>query len=290
MEKNYTPFEELNVFDGFMFNELTNQEDKEKAADFCRIILEPIVNRRIQKVEVVCQKIIQGTNQKHHGIRMDAYIHEYPDENVKENGVDVVIEPTIYDIEPNSYIEPYVGKRSRYYHSMIDKQFLESGMKYDKLENTYVIFILNYDPFNRNRMLYTIKNSCVEEPDMPYEDGARTIFLYVYGKKNIPSKRLKDMLLFLVDSKDCNATDEGLVRMNNMMKSIKLNKKVGEHYMHTMMRESDLRAMGHEEGLEKGFSQGRQETLVDLVKDGLISIADAAKKLNISESDFKKLI
>ena len=47
------PLEELNAFDGFMFNELMNQEDREQAKDFCRTILEPIVNRKIGKIEVL---------------------------------------------------------------------------------------------------------------------------------------------------------------------------------------------------------------------------------------------
>ena len=45
----------------------------------------------------------------------------------------------------------------------------------------------------------------VEEPDMPYEDGDYTFFLYAYGTKDITSQELKDMLLFLVDSSEENA-------------------------------------------------------------------------------------
>ena len=59
-----------------------------------------------------------------------------------------------------------------------------------------------YDPFGYDRMLYTVKRCCVEEPDMPYEDGDYAFFLYAYGTKDITSQELKDMLLFLVDSSE----------------------------------------------------------------------------------------
>lgn len=37
-----------------------------------------------------------------------------------------------------------------------------------------MIFICNYDPFGYDRVKYTIRNMCVEEPEMPYDDGAQT--------------------------------------------------------------------------------------------------------------------
>ena len=55
------------------------------------------------------------------------------------------------------------------------------------------------------------------------------------------------MLLFLVDSKDENATDENLQRLNGMLKRLKANKRVGEQYMHTWMREQHIREEGAEE-------------------------------------------
>lgn len=35
-------------------------------------------------------------------------------------------------------------------------------------------------------MVYTIQNKCVEEPDMPYADGALSIFLYTRGTEGNP--------------------------------------------------------------------------------------------------------
>ena len=49
-------------------------------------------------------------------------------------------------------------------------------------------------------------------------------------------------------------------------------------------------AEGKEEDLAEGIAKGRLEQLVDLVKDGLIKVADAARKSGMSEEEFKLLL
>ena len=55
---------------------------------------------------------------------------------------------------------------------MIDRRSLKAGEHFGKMKKVYVIFICDYDPFGYDRALYTIKNRCLEEPTMPYEDDA----------------------------------------------------------------------------------------------------------------------
>ena len=54
------------------------------------------------------------------------------------------------------------------------------------------------------------------------------------------------------------------------------------------------RARGMEEGIAKGMEEGIAKgvlsSLVSLVKDGLISVSEAAKRADMSEEDFKKYL
>ena len=43
-------------------------------------------------------------------------------------------------------------------------------------------------------------------------------------------------------------------------------------------------------GFDKGFTKGIIETLVGLVKDNLLSIAEASKRANMTEEEFKKYL
>lgn len=49
-----------------------------------------------------------------------------------------------------------------------------------------------------------------------------------------------------------------------------------------------VREKGEAIGLEKGKAEGKINTIVELVMDGLLSIRDAAKKLGVSEEEFCK--
>ena len=42
------------------------------------------------------------------------------------------------------------------------------------------------------------------------------------------------------------------------------------------------------EGIEQGQKRGGWETLTELVKDGMISLRDAAKKAGMTEAEFRK--
>ena len=53
-----------------------------------------------------------------------------------------------------------------------------------------------------------------------------------------------------------------------------------------MAEEKQLAKMeGIEEGIEKGRAEGAITTIVGLIKDGILTIENGAKRLNISESE-----
>ena len=98
-------------------------------------------------------------------------------------------------------------------------------------------------------MIYTIKNSCVEEPDMEYEDGARTVFLYTHGEKTEGvSEGLKQLLTFMEKTQRENAVNEDLKTIQNMVEEIKKNQEVSIEYMKIHEREEMLQRIARSEG------------------------------------------
>ena len=47
-------------------------------------------------------------------------------------------------------------------------------------------------------------------------------------------------------------------------------------------------AKGREEGIKEGIKKGTVNVLISLVKDGILSISDAAKRADMSVAEFKK--
>lgn len=50
------------------------------------------------------------------------------------------------------------------------------------------------------------------------------------------------------------------------------------------------RREGKIEGQREGLRQGKIDALVDLIHDGLLSVSEAAKRLDMDESDFQKYL
>ncbi len=264
-KRKFRKLEELNLIDNFLFQQMLSQE--EDGEEFARILLSTILGKPIRKVKIIPQKNIQGSDTDLHGIRLDAYIKDVSDELIP-NLTDVEIVPDIYDIEPNNtYEKETLPKRMRYYHGLIDTQLLNSGSGYESLPNVVIIVILPYDPFNQNRMVYTIKNHCEEDNSIPYDDGARKIFLYTKGTVGNPSQALKDMLKYIEKSTDDNVTNQDIASIQQLVSKVKHKKEVGINYMKSWEMEKLARDEGYREGFDTGFSDGFNDGFSDGSKD-----------------------
>ncbi len=69
-----------------------------------------------------------------------------------------------FGIEIQTSIPPDLGKRTRYYQSMMDSDNLLKGQNYRELKESYVLFICLSDPFKQGLPVYTFKNTCEENP------------------------------------------------------------------------------------------------------------------------------
>lgn len=261
--------QELNLIDDFLFQQIISQEDT--GAEFVKLLLGTILGKTIRNVKIIPQKSALGIDTDHHGIRMDAYIEVYPDEmSAGQELLDAKVQPDIYDIEPsNSYEKKSLPKRMRYYHGLIDTQMLDSGVGYESLPDVVIIVILPYDPFGKNRMVYTIQNQCVEDPSMSYEDGATKIFLYTRGTEGKPSQELRDMLKYIEKTTNENVTNQTIETINNLVNKVKQNREVGINYMKSWEYEKMIRDEATREGLAEGRAQGIEEGLKQGLEQGI---------------------
>ena len=119
-------------------------------------------------------------------------------------------------------------------------------------------------------MVYTIKSCCVEEPDLVYEDGARTIFLYTKGIKGNPPAELQRLLQYLEDSREENAKDADLMAIHQMVQKVKHDREVSLEYMKIFERERLIREDGYASGKEDGYisgkEAGKEAELVEIIR------------------------
>ena len=177
----------------------------------------------------------------------------------------VELEPeALYDLEAENAKDKNkrqnLPKRARFYRAIVDGHSLASGEDYGTLKDVYIIIILPYDPFDRDRLIYTIRNMCQEDPSMPYEDGARTIFLYTKGKKGNISKELQELLHYMEDTEEKNAVNPSLQKIQKMVEKVKEDKGVLLEYMKVWEREQMIREEGMEAGIAVGKAEQEKET------------------------------
>ena len=259
---------DLNLIDNFLFSQVI--ENPVHAEMLAKEILTDIFEREFDNLKVTAQKELLPPLEKYHGIRMDAYIEENAAELSTAN---------IFDLEPETKRKrkKNLPRRSRFYHSKIDGFALASGADYIELKDVCVIFIVNFDPFGMERMIYTIRSRCVEEPEMEYDDGAATLFLYTRGTQGIVPEKLKNLLRYMDDTTVQNAVTPGLKRIQSVVDKIKLDPEIKEGYMdfaeYIEMEIKDARAEAREEGLaegrEEGLAEGREKGLAEGRKKGL---------------------
>jgi len=123
--------------------------------------------------------------------------------------------------------------------------------------SVYVIFICNYDPFGYDRVLYTIKNRCLEEPEMNYDDGAETIVLYTKGTKGTISEELRQLLNYMENTDQNNAVNEDLKDIQEMVDVVKRDGEVSLQYMKSFEHDQLMYAQGEAAGREDGLRAGR---------------------------------
>ena len=236
--------EELSLMDDFLFNAmLTHPETGEK---FTHTILKLLFNRDFKNLKVSAQKFYAGMNTDLRGARLDVCIEG---DCVDIDGEDI---PSVYDVEPDQNDKAKAiaafPKRSRFYHAIIDSRSLKSGEDFGKLKQVYVIFICNYDLFGYDRVWYTIKNRCLEEPEMDYEDGAVTIVLYTRGTKGKISEELRQFLNYMENTDQNNAVNDELKSIQRMVDAVKRDGEVSLRYMKSFEHDQLM----YERGIEQG--------------------------------------
>lgn len=247
---NETPkrkLEDLNMIDAFLFDKATTSV--QNAITISKVIIKRATGLDVENIVVETEKQISGMDLNKRGVRLDVYLTE-EDMNA---GKDIL---RLFDIEPNNYYEPDLPRRSRFYQSLIDSQLLPTDTPFRKLPDIFMIWILPYDPFGDDRMIYTVKNMVVENDQIVYNDGSTKLFLYTKGTKG-GSKELKDLLTYLEYTTVANAVDSDLKEIQKIVDNVKADSRERERFMTLQemiyYEKRDSREAGYQAGLIEGI-------------------------------------
>ena len=252
-KRNRKTLQELTFKDNFMFAAVMMDEENAKG------VLERALDIVIDHLDISYEKSIVY-NPEYKGIRLDVYLKD--DKN------------THFDVEMQIANKSIV-KRSRYYHSQIDMELLGAGLDYEKLPETYVIFICDFDPIGLKKYKYTIAQYIQEGEAFPYSDGSHTVFLSTVGEnENEVSDSLVNFLKYAgagFEESTKSYSDEFVSRLQKSVEKIKFDREFGRRYMlvEELMKDE----------YNAGKAEGEIEALVKVIVGFLSDLAPVSDNL-----------
>ena len=187
-------------------------------------------------------------------------------------------ENTYYNIEVQKTDNDNHQKRVRYNGSNIDTYVSEKGIRYEDLPDVYIIYISEFDTFNKGKTMYHINRS-IEETDDEVDNGYNEI--YVNAKIDDGSEVAELMKIFISADipynekfpKICNSIRalKEEKRSDNMCKIVEeyakeYAKEHAKEYLKEERLEAELglmnvilelkKGVSEEELIERGYEEG----------------------------------
>lgn len=265
---------DLNLMDRFLFAEAA--DDPEFMETLLTILIENDIH--LQQLPQTEKEVRSIASQRQ--IRMDVWA-------IDEDGV-------IYNAEPQQKNTHNLPKRSRYYQSLMDSALLQPGeVDYNKLNDLYIVIIASFDLFGKGLYQYTFRMNCEELPGIRLEEGVTRMFLNTKGTNRTGiTQELIDLLHYFEHTTDYVAEQSKSPRLRKLQQkvnAIKSSEDMGVKYMQAW----EEKVMDRQEGFEEGFGEGHSaglaagfKALGALVQDGILSLEQAAERLDDSSDEF----
>ncbi len=237
-EKEYTfkPYDELTFTDGFMFY-LAMQDE-----EICKGVIERLLGIKIKKIEYLNTEETMKVDYEAKSIRLDVYVES---------------SNKVFDVEVQTYKEDDIGKRLRYYQSVIDIDNLKHGQPYSKLKESIIIFIATKDLLGYGRARYTFSNICHEDKNIELNDKTLKVIYNLKGDFENLKPAEKELLEYMANGKSSNNFTD---KIDGIVAELKKQEKWRREYMTWEMTMLQVQETARNEGLAQGALEAKIES------------------------------
>ena len=241
--------QDLNLMDRFLFSEVI------ESAEAYKIILEIILEREINfKGEPVAE------NEKR---------KELLGKIARLDVCAIGDDDRVYNAEVQKENQNNLHKRMRYYGALMTSKLLPEGtIDYNRLSDLCMRVIAGFDMGGEGKYRYTVRRMYEGYPDKEVYDGEVILYLNTKGKDSAGvSDELIAMLEYFEETTDDKALSSGyerIIRLNEIVSSIKASDEIGVKYMNAY----EERMHDIQEAREQGEKRGRTESLAEGEKIG----------------------
>ena len=270
--------QDLNLMDRFLFSELIEN------AEAYKLILEIILEREINfKGEPVAE------NEKR---------KELLGKIARLDVCAIGDDDRVYNAEVQKENENNMHKRMRYYGALMTSKLLPEGtIDYNRLSDLCMIVIAGFDMGGEGKYRYTVRRMYEGYPDKEVYDGEVILYLNTKGKDTAGvSNELIAMLEYFEETTDDKALSSGyerIIRLNEIVSSIKANDEIGVKYMNAyeerMHDIQEAREQGEKTGEERGRTEGLEAGIAQGEASKALEMAKAMKIKNYPDDEIAEL-
>ena len=261
-------FDELTFSDDWMFQKVMHHPQ------ICAELVERLLHINVDHVEYPELEKAIAPYYTSKGVRLDVYLKD---------------SDKVIDIECQSNLRPALGKRTRYYQSMIDIDNLMKGEKYDKLKESYILFICKNDPFQDEREkhfglpCYTFRNVCTENAAVNLDDKTLKVIYNASAYEKEEDSLIKNFLHYIYT--DEPGEDDFSNHLSRLVEKYKKNEIFRSDYLAVNLHDYDIRY----EALQEGAQKKAVEVAKDLYANG-VSIELISKSLHMTIEQVKEIV
>ena len=225
------PIDELTFTDDGMFQEVLRDPE------ICAELVERLLHISVGHIEYPELEKTIAPYYTTKGVRLDVYLKD----------TDKII-----DVELQSYPQEALGKRTRYYQSMIDIDGLMKGQDYSELKDSYILFICKKDPFKDEMEkrfgmpCYTFRNICEENSAVNLNDKSLKVIYNASAYKEAKDERIRNFLRFIHTNEP--GQDDFSNRLSALVEKIKDNDKFRRDYTAMNLHDRDLTRAAKQQG------------------------------------------
>ena len=129
---------------------------------------------------------------------------------------------------------------------------------------------------------------CVEEPEMPYDDGAQTTVLYTKGTKGDDiSEELRQFLNYMENTTQTNAVNDTLKDIQKMVDIVKRDGEVSLSYMKGFERDTIMYEKGQEAERKNTERERQRADSAEKARDEAENVRDEAEKARMIAEEEK---
>ena len=265
---NRKPFEELTIADNYMFTRVMSNLDE------CKTLLEILLQIKITEISIPESEATLMASYDAKSIRLDVHTSDPEHE---------------YDIEMQTTDKKDLPLRARYYQSLMDIESTQRGTKYKNLKENVVIFICLHDPFDKEEPVYTLRNTCAENPAVKYDDKMIKIFYNCENCDKLENKEIRDFLHFVATK---HATSEYTSRLDELVRRLKVTPREQLYYNNWVEITDDIRDEAREEGFASGIAEGERNARLEAARRFLqmgLSVEQVAEGVGLPANEVQQL-